>query len=177
MRRAPEYLLIFFNGLLAMLVIFQNRLELPHWLVFTGRLHPLILHLPIGLWAGVIILYLLRRRVSGYRFLLLTFLQVTAVFTAVTALAGIILALGGDYEASQIAGHQYAGVALSGVLWLAVVFYDRVSERGLPAVLGAISALLIVTGHWGGELTHGEDFLAFSSPASPVQEDNVYEAW
>lgn len=176
MRRAPEYLLIFFNGLLAMLVIFQNRLELPHWLVFTGRLHPLILHLPIGLWAGVIILYLLRRRVEGYRFLLLTFLQVTAVFTAVTALAGIILALGGDYEASQIAGHQYAGVALSGVLWLAVVFYDWVSERGLPAVLGAISALLIVTGHWGGELTHGEDFLAFSSPASPVQEDNVYEA-
>jgi len=176
MRRIAEYLLIFFNCLLAVLIIFETRLQLPQWLVLSGRLHPVMLHLPIGLWAGVILLYLLRQRVSGYRALLLTFLQITAVFTALTALAGMILALGGDYESSQIADHKYAGVALSGLFWLTVIFFDRISARMLPAVLGLVSVLIIVTGHWGGELTHGEDFLSFQPAGSPVQEDDVYAA-
>lgn len=176
MRRVAEYLLIFFNCLLVVLVIFETRLQLPQWLVPTGRLHPVMLHLPIGLWAGVILLYLLRQRVSGYRTLLLTFLQITAVFTVLTALAGMILALGGDYESSQIADHKYAGVALSGLFWLTVIFFDRISSRALPAVLGLVSVLIIVTGHWGGELTHGEDFLSFRPAGSPVQEDDVFAA-
>lgn len=176
MRRITEYLLIFFNILLLVLVIFESRLQLPPWLVPVGRLHPVLLHLPIGLWAGVVILYLLRRRVSGYSTLLLTFIQVTAVFTAVTALAGMILALGADYDASQIAGHKYTGVVLSGLFWLTVIFFDRISGRAMPAVLGLVSLLIIITGHRGGELTHGEDFLSFKPAGSSVQEDDVYAA-
>lgn len=174
MRRVPEYLLIFFNGLLAVLVVFENRLQLPEWLIPAGRLHPVLLHLPIGLWAAVIILYLLRHRVPGYRALLLTFMQITAVFTAVTALAGMLLALGADYDASQITGHKYTGVALSGLFWLAVIFFDRIPDRAMPAVLVLVSGLVILTGHRGGELTHGEDFLRFRPAESPVQEDDVY---
>lgn len=176
MRRIPEYLLIFFNSLLAVLMIFQNRLQLPPWVVFSGRLHPVILHLPIGLWAGVIILYLLRHRIPGYKNLLFTFLQVSAVLTSLTSLAGMALALGGDYEASQVAGHQYAGVALSGLLWLTVIFFEKISSRTLPVVLAGITVLIMVTGHRGGELTHGEDFLAFSSTDSMLHEDDVYAA-
>ena len=176
MRRIPEYLLIFFNGLLAMLVIFESRLQLPPWLVFSGRLHPVLLHLPIGLWAGVIILYLLRHRVSDYRPLLLTFVQTAAVFTAVTALAGMTLALGGDYGAEEIAGHKYTGVVLSGLFWLTVIFFDRITTRVMPAVLVLLSMLIILTGHRGGELTHGEDFLSFQLAAPGIQEDDVYAA-
>lgn len=176
MRRIPEYLLIFFNSLLVVLVIFQHRLQLPPWLVFTGRLHPVILHLPIGLWAGTIILYLLRHRVQGYETLLFTSLQVVAVLASLTSLVGMILALGGDYEASRVAGHQYAGVALSGLLWLTVIFFERIPPRVLPVVLAGITALILVTGHRGGELTHGEDFLAFSTADPAVQEDDVHLA-
>lgn len=176
MRRIPEYLLIFLNCLLAVLVIFENRLQLPQALAFTGRLHPVILHLPIGLWAGVILLYLLRHRVTGYRALLLIFLQVTAVCMTLTALAGMTLALGGDYDTMEVAGHKYAGVALSGLLWLAVIFFDRISTRGWPVVLGLASVLLVLTGHRGGELTHGKDFLLFQPAATPVQPDDVYAA-
>lgn len=176
MQRIFEYLLIFFNCLLAVLVIFETRLQLPQWLLPTGQLHPVLLHLPIGLWAGVIMVYLVRRRVSGYRALLLTFMRVTALFTVLTALAGMTLAIGGDYESSQIADHKYAGVALSGLFWITAVFFNRIPARILPAVLGLVSVFIIVTGHWGGELTHGEDFLSFKPSGSPVQEDDVYAA-
>lgn len=173
MRRTPEYLLIIFNCLLAVLVVFQTRLELPDWLIFSGRLHPVLLHLPIGLWVGVLLLYVLRHHISGYAAVFPVFLQVTAVFTVLTALAGMLLALGGDYEAEEISGHQYAGVVLSVLLWAVVVFLEKIPVRAMPVVLGLISTVVLVTGHWGGQLTHGEDFLRFSSPAPT---DDVYQA-
>ena len=34
--------------LLVFLVLVEERIELPPWLQVVGRLHPLVLHLPIG---------------------------------------------------------------------------------------------------------------------------------
>ena len=174
MRKIPEYLLVVFNCLLAILVIFESRVSAPGWLTGGGRMHPLVLHLPIGLWAAVLVLYGLRRRFPEYRSLLGIFLKVTALFTALTALSGMFLVLGGGYE--EVGKHQYAGVALSFLLWLTVIFFDKIPSRLLPVPLAVISAAVVATGHLGGVITHGEDFLRFAPEKASAPVDDVYRA-
>jgi hypothetical protein len=174
MKRIIDYSLIFFNCILLVLILFESSIQLPFWLVPSGRLHPLVLHLPIGLWAAVIVLFLLRKRISEYMDLSRVFWGITALGAAVTALVGMILAIGGDYESSQISNHKYSGVALSVLLWLAVIFFERIYQK--PWVYVLISVLLIAVGHWGGELTHGENYFPITSKNEPANPENVYQS-
>ncbi len=174
MNRIVDYSLIFFNCILLILVLFESSIQLPIWLVPSGKLHPLVLHLPIGLWAGVIILFLARKRVSEYAYLSRVFWSITAVGAAITALAGMILAIGGDYESSQISNHKYSGLALSLLLWIAVIFFESIYLKSWAYVL--LSVLLITVGHWGGELTHGQNYFSFASKNESVNPENVYQS-
>ncbi len=174
MKRVFDYSLIFFNCILLVLAVFENSIQLPFWLIPTGKFHPLVLHLPIGLWTGVVVLFLLRKRISEYAYLSQIFWSITAVGAAFTALAGMILALGGDYENGQISNHKYSGVALSLLFWVAVVFFEKIYQRSWAYIL--ISGLLIAVGHWGGEITHGENYFSFASKNEPVNPENVYQS-
>jgi mono/diheme cytochrome c family protein len=76
------------------------------------------------------------------------------------ALAGFLLKLGGDYAADAVATHQYLGFALAGVTVLLFVArrWLLVGRLQTPAVL-VVGILLVATGHLGGNLTHGEEYL------------------
>ena len=59
-------LLIFLQGVLVFILIFQNQLDLPF--PFLGRLHPLILHMPIGFGCLLGFLFLVKGQVSSLEF-------------------------------------------------------------------------------------------------------------
>jgi hypothetical protein len=42
------YTVIVFQILIVVILLFENRVEVPAWLQALGRAHPLLLHLPIG---------------------------------------------------------------------------------------------------------------------------------
>jgi uncharacterized membrane protein/mono/diheme cytochrome c family protein len=135
---------------------------LEYLIQFFGRFHPLVVHLPIGILLLAVGLELPARR-KKYAFIapVLPLLWAAGFISAVAAcIAGFLLKLSGDYDEAALGIHQYMGIALAATSGL-VFFLKKYRTYGrlqLPvAVLSGV--LLIGTGHYGGNLTHGEDFL------------------
>jgi uncharacterized membrane protein len=154
---------------------------------FSGQLHPLIVHLPIGF----LILAMLFELVSyskKYEFLkssvsitlLLGF--IAAVFACVF---GYVLSLSGDYDYQDLNNHKISGIALavgSGLLFLLVsnpvkklIEIRRSVFSGLCIF---IVALVSYTGHQGGRLTHGSEYLSMKVLLEQprVKPENVEQA-
>jgi uncharacterized membrane protein/mono/diheme cytochrome c family protein len=159
-------------------------------LEFFGRFHPVFVHLPIGilLLACICILLSFKARFANLKHSIPIMLLLGALSAVVSCVTGYLLANGGDYDGKLVSNHQWMGISvaiLSVILW---VIYKKVKSNG---VLGTIAFILIVlisiTGHMGGSLTHGSDYLtaplksggAKGGPAIPaianVQEAFVYQ--
>ena len=140
-------------------------------LSFFGRFHPLFVHLPIGFLCFAIlveIMYWWKRDADIQRVLPLLWM-VTAISAVLSAASGYFLSEGGDYEEDILAWHKYGGI---GVAVLSVAVYLVYAIPAFNRVMGAITrttlvllsfALLVFTGHWGGTLTHGSDYLMAAS--------------
>lgn len=160
-------------------------------LEFFGRFHPVLVHLPIGilLVACLFLLMVLLPRFANLRpaiGILLFLGMIAAVFSCLT---GYFLANSGDYEGKLVSNHQWMGigvVAMSVVLLL-IHKYAKADSR-LPALTGVLLCLLVsATGHMGGSLTHGSDYLTAAlkeeggtpksaiPPIPNIQEAAVYQ--
>ncbi|MEM9326679.1 MAG: DUF1592 domain-containing protein [Bacteroidota bacterium] len=143
-----------------------------HWLLGTvGRLHPLLVHLPIG---ALLILALFEALVlfkpeinlgSACQILL----WVTALTIIPTVGVGLLLGAEGGYS-SRLDLHQWLGWATALLsVWL-VVLRLRAVEGDVKwswlyhGPLVAAVVLVSLTGHQGGTITHGKDFLTAHVP-------------
>lgn len=129
------------------------------WMAGIGRLHPLILHLPVGLLVALGGVELMRRSrrqaepdaARGVLVLLL------AIFTPLAALTGWLLHESDDYG-DPVELHEWLGIALMACsLALAVAHRRRSPRFGAWLLLGLV--LLVPTAHFGATLTHGADYL------------------
>ncbi len=146
---------------------------------FIGKLHPLLLHLPIGVLIYTAMHWLYARvvlpadRQPDFTFAL-GLGSLSAIFSAIS---GWMLAREGGYDLELLDWHKYLGIATAvmslGLLWA----YRRIqSSNVFGAILFAFMGLLTATGHYGGSLTHGVDFLSASAKTTPVQIDDINEA-
>lgn len=130
---------------------------------FFGRFHPLIVHLPIGilLLAGFLLMLTGRTRYAVLRpavSIILFIGVITAVFSCIT---GYLLSQNGEYEGGLVRSHQWLGIGLSLVAGFAWFVHSKKYFPRRQGLLGAaIVLLLLLTGHQGGSLTHGEDYLS-----------------
>ncbi len=120
-----------------------------------GRLHLVIIHLPIGilLFAFAMILLERFRRVdiqAGISFALLW----GSISAVAACIAGWNLAHSGEYDADLVFRHQWTGIATAG-LGFSAYFVKRI--RDILTTLTVV--FLAVAGHYGGTLTHGEGYL------------------
>ena len=153
----------FLQVLLIFLLIFEDRVELPAWLQVAGRLHPVILHLPIGLLAFFVVLLIAQNEFKNKAFKKInTILLLLTSFTAsLTALFGFFLSRQGDYGSDALTQHKISGTVLSVLCYLLVLAFDRYgNKRVIFSGLAIIAiGLVIFVGHTGGTLTHGENFV------------------
>ena len=122
---------------------------------FIGRLHPLIVHVPIGilLFAFALILFQRYRRVEIEA--VISFALLLGTISAIAAcVAGWILAQSGEYDADLVFKHQWTGIATAAIGFAAYFIKPFRSVLTVTTV-----AVLAVAGHYGGNLTHGEDYL------------------
>ncbi|HEX8376320.1 MAG TPA: c-type cytochrome domain-containing protein [Pedobacter sp.] len=155
---------------------------------FLGHFHPVLVHLPIGvLFVAILLIWLSQKKSYSIS---QSLLQVVVMFGVLSALAacvtGYLLSYNGDYDGDLIDWHMWMGL---GVLGVSILLYVQIAyprfKVSYKALTLALFVLISVTGHLGGSLTHGPDYLSFSltasadtlttiKPIANVQEANAY---
>lgn len=164
-RKTFTRLLWALNLLLVILFLIPIE-ELAAIFQFVGRLHPLVLHFPIGLLVMALLFEVLSKRgqkdLAKGAELLLWLGAYTAVISAIT---GYLLSINGGYAGDSFVFHKWFGLATSLIVVLLIDLKERLSNAVLP-LYSVLVILLIITGHYGASLTHGEDFLTevFDAP-------------
>jgi uncharacterized membrane protein len=138
----------------------------PDMLLFLGRSHPLAVHLPIGFLVLLAVLETLShtqrfRRANASASYILALLAPAAVVTAAT---GWMLSGSGDYEGRVLQIHRWLGVCAAVLCVLLTVLHRLQWRRTYTVCLYTSVSVLMVTGHWGGSLTHGRDYLVQYAP-------------
>lgn len=129
-----------------------------------GRLHPLVLHLPIGLVFAVFVLELGALRGIKVRPAQGPLLVLAALFALVAAGSGWILGHEDGYGGETFERHQRLGLAVAAATTTAALLFRRAERSSLATGLYRVAlatalALLVPAGHLGATLTHGEDWL------------------
>jgi uncharacterized membrane protein len=151
---------LFLNVLLIFFLFFQNRISFPAWLQSIGRMHPLLLHLPIGALVVALVLVFFRNDFKSKPFTKVTQLifAVAALSAALSALMGFILSKEGGYDEVSLNYHLLAGVSVSILTWILLLV--SAERKWLFTSLMAVSFVAIVlASHFGATLTHGENFV------------------
>jgi uncharacterized membrane protein len=127
-----------------------------------GRFHPLLVHLPIGILLLAIALDWLSRK---ERFILLQpaipIILLIGAFTALfSCITGYLLSQNGEYDGDAVGWHQWMGISLMLISFLYAWIKIQIENETYSKVISVIAlVLLTITGHLGGSLTHGEDYL------------------
>jgi len=143
------------------------------WAEAFARLHPVLLHLPIGLWLALAWLQLFGSREGresgrpGGRTALVCLLVLSS---APAGASGWLLHEGASYP-EIVEWHEWGGIALV-VLSLLLGFAHWRRSRWYGAWLWIGVLVLLPTSHFGGALTHGEDFLL--EPWLEAEEERAF---
>ncbi|MGH2563871.1 MAG: c-type cytochrome domain-containing protein, partial [Ginsengibacter sp.] len=162
------------NILLLFLFIFDSRLHVPAWLQVFGRMHTLFLHFPIVMIALCIFWELF----SGYKKSYVgvkaeigdDLLLAAAITSVITALMGLFLSRESGYTPDLLIWHKWGGIFISFLSLAWYIFRVRVRQMKPILLSTALAALvmIIITGHLGADITHGQDFLL--APVTPERQ-------
>jgi uncharacterized membrane protein/mono/diheme cytochrome c family protein len=156
--------------------------------LFFGRLHPLLVHLPIGILLMGLFLQALSRwpRFGISAGVVAVVLFCGALSAVASCVTGYLLSLSGDYDDDLVSWHMWMGICVAIV---SLVFFLMAVRRVGGAAFGlagaVLLALVLVTGHLGGSLTHGSDYLSSAldggeeavvvrKPIADIREARVY---
>jgi uncharacterized membrane protein/mono/diheme cytochrome c family protein len=137
---------------------------------FFGHFHVILVHLPIGIlllacvfqWMGQKEKFSFLRSATGITLLIGMF---SAILAAVT---GYLLSKQDDYDEQLVNTHQWFGISVA-IVSIVMYYLHRKSgsAKTQTAIAVVLFLLIIITGHLGGSLTHGSDYLTKSWKKSP----------
>lgn len=140
------------------------------FIYFLGRLHVLALHLPIGIICVLLVLEWLARKEKHQALAgALPFLWGATAVTAVgTVVLGYMHFAEGGFTGSSAYMHRNFGTAVAVISTaVAALRLSRFADAYKPVFLPAAALLFFlvsITGHYGGNLTHGSSFLVEYAP-------------
>lgn len=158
------------NCFLLFLALFGAKMELPSFLQVAGRMHPLVLHFPIVLMSLAVVWALF---VTDQQHPVLSkttdaLLLASSLSAVLAALMGLFLSKEGGYSEETLAWHQWSGIAVSVLAWIAYTFRAFFRSKQPNRWLAGLSlGALIIAGHQGATLTHGENYLF--APIAPKE--------
>jgi uncharacterized membrane protein/mono/diheme cytochrome c family protein len=127
----------------------------------SGHFHPVLVHLPIGFLLLALVFQFLGAKEKYAQLqsaVRISFLlgAISAVFSCLT---GLSLSSGGDYDPGTLQFHKWFGIAVALISFIGYWFSFKPLSLTRHIIAVTIFILLIITGHLGGTLTHGEGFL------------------
>jgi len=142
-------------------------------LEFIGRLHPVIVHLPIGIFILVILLEFasFSQKRKNWVENIQPIIMIGFLFSCFSLLTGLILAEEGSNNEADVDLHKWTAIITTLLfLFYAITRNIIVRNKILHTVnLIILSFFLLSTGHLGGTLTHGDDFLSLDSKEPLIQ--------
>lgn len=149
------------------------------FVLFLGRFHPVVVHFPIGFlfFAFIMEVYGRRKRIPQLTDTISLALLSGAISALLACILGYMLSLSGDYEQSALDTHFWFGVATTVLTFFAWAIRSNTINipqltglRANSASLTLIVVLVGATGHYGGDLTHGEDYLVKYAPFGKAEK-------
>ena len=140
---------------------------------FLGRLHPLVVHFPIGLllFAAFLELFTIGNFQSKLRPGINVLVLGGTVFSFLAALFGWLLAENEGISGTLLDQHRQIGIITSIICLVLLLFLFQVGFKNrfqkiklYRGILFTTAIGIIITGHLGASLTHGEDFLSSALP-------------
>ena len=144
-------------------------------LSLIGRLHPMVLHLPIGIFMFVFFMELYARfkQTSKFTDAIGFGLLLAAFFASISCLTGWLLSDSGDYAGDLVWYHKWGAIIFTAFSWILYAVHGR-SKSYFPLLCFSILGLTYV-GHQGASLTHGADFLWASDDHGELNMVNADE--
>ncbi|OOG72423.1 hypothetical protein B0E43_15415 [Algoriphagus sp. A40] len=175
------------NILLLFILLFESKLGIPQLLQPLGRMHPMMLHFPIALILLALMLEGLRfrpefRNQPLFQSLTRYILLFSILTGLVTALMGLFLAQEEGYSGQMLDWHKWSGAGMVFLASLLYAFRNQKWYQGKAAIagIGMVAITLVLAGHLGATLTHGESFilgpvLSSKTEQVPFEEAEVFE--
>lgn len=142
-------------------------------LQFLGRFHVLIVHFPIALLALAAVFHFANRKgkYETYQPGVNKLMLIGVLSAVLSTVLGLMLAAKGGYDEEAVLAHKRAGIiltVLSIAAWWSTARPFLTKERTQSIVsgslMGLVLLLVVLTGHYGGNLTHGSEYLFDHAP-------------
>ena len=137
-----------------------------------GRLHPLVVHLPIGFIIAALLLQWYDRKNKEWSKIIGLLFQWAFIFATIACISGYLLYKGEGYSFDTVKFHLWLGIVtalFSLLMYLRLTASSKIEFiKRVPVVLLSFSLLFLIsfTGHLGGNITHGSDYLIEPLPNS-----------
>ena len=133
----------------------------------------MLVHLPIGVLLLAALFQFLSQK-EKYQSLASAVgisLFIGMISAIASCISGYILSGTGDYDEDMIFNHQWSGIALA-VISIFAWYLNRKGKQ-ITWITVLMVLLIVLTGHFGGSITHGSDYLtrAFSAEGSGQAEE------
>ncbi len=137
-----------------------------------GRLHPLIVHFPVGLLcvAGLLEFVSVFRKSTEWRAGIRAMVWIGAGSAVVAAALGLVLVNQDSYAGATVTTHQWLGLATM-TLALLTVFALRANR--IPLYRSLLTGTVVgvsLAGHYGAMVTHGDDYLTSVMPSGKQRD-------
>jgi len=163
---------------------------------FIGRFHPVLVHLPIGILIFAVVLLWLSRneKFADQKKAIFWALALGAATAVLSCISGWMLSSSGEYDEATLGLHQWMGIGTAFISLIALFYFNKEKQTGQKPGASLISTSvlmlsIVITGHLGGTLTHGEGYLthgfyseesdssqaSFRKPIPNVQEAQAYQ--
>lgn len=150
----------------------ETQSEQSFWLwQLLGRLHPMVVHFPVGLlFVALLFEWIARRRKTDSFATTIRILCFTGALSAVIAVVlGLVLANTETYGSNILPVHQWVGIATTVLACCTAWLYAKNQRFAYVALMVTVLGVT-VAGHYGSELTHGDDYLSSVLPGSTTTE-------
>lgn len=152
------------------------------WELFIGRFHPLFVHLPIGIfilgYIFEVFFQLDYRSIINSRKIIIVTYFFGLMAGLIAAVTGWLLSFSDDYGIDSLNQHKLLGIATLVMILFVIIYQIKApaSKGKLKLAFSTVAILLTgLTGHFGGNLTHGPSYLVEYGPK--FMKGNNYETF
>lgn len=153
-------------------------------MTFVGKLHPLLVHLPIGFLLLGIILHSWESvdKRKNFSSVIDPIFFLGSIAATLSCLTGLQLMNGGEYDIVILERHRNTGITLSILSFITWYLYKKnLSQKLKHFIVTVLTIFIFITGHYGGTLTHGSGFISITKENEEtnsivnIQEAVVYK--